>query len=193
MTTEQQATTERVLGAARALFQERKILSVDEVRDYLKSVAQVHLPASEVEECISRLFSGQMENLPAVALQQAFLFKRAARGIWRGQYSILIVEKIYNLPEPTDTSGGGRDIYLMFGVADDEEATSKFLGAASSPDTALQLLKQFSLEIDGWFPLSASQCKTLLARDDLKELVAKFGKSLFSDSGSAKSTFIGAC
>jgi hypothetical protein len=188
------STSERVLGAARALFQERKVLSIEEIRNYLKNVAQVHVSESEVELILSRWLCGQADNLPAVALHQAFLFKRSARGFWRGQYSVLVLERVYGL-DSSENQKSGRVLYLVYGIADDGEATAKFLGAAVSPEVVLKHLQQSGLEITGWFPLSAEQSKALLTptTEDLKGLVDQFGKSLFSADGTEKCSFVRAC
>jgi hypothetical protein len=194
MTTEHPSPSEQVIGAARALFRERRTLSVDDIRTYLKQVAQVHLSEIEVEETVNHLLSGHAGNLPAIALHQAFVFKRAARGFWHGQYSILVVEATYQLPSPTATSGTGRGIYFTFGIADDEEATEKFLGAASNPEAVLKLLQQEGIEIDGWFPLAAEQWKALLhTTKDLKTIVEKFGPSVYSAAGTTTCPFVGGC
>jgi hypothetical protein len=192
--TTDQSTSERVLGAARALFQERKSLSVDDIRAYLKEVAHIHLPETEVEEIVGRLFIGQVGNLPAVELHQAFVFKRAARGFWLGQYSILVLQCAYTLPDQTEESGTGRSLYLLFGIAGDEEAAERLLGAASDTRHVQAQLQEVGIDIGGWFPLATSQWQALLPHTkDLKEIVEKFGKSLFSPTGSARTAFVGAC
>jgi hypothetical protein len=188
-------TSERILGAARALFQERKSVSVDDIRDYLKHVAQVPVSVSEVEEIVGRLFTGETSHLPAVALHQVFLFKRAARGFWLGQYGVLVLQRTFKVTEPQPGGGTGRNVYLLFGLADDgTEISAKFLGAAISPDEVLKQLSQAGVAIEGWFPLSVEQWKALLSTiDDLDELAEKFGASLYSSSGSARCSYVSSC
>jgi hypothetical protein len=186
-------TSERVLGAARALFQEQKTLSASDLRDYLKNAAQLLLSETEIEKILAQALTGQGSNLPPVALHQAFLFKRAARGFWHG-YSILTLECTYTLPAPTEADGTGRSIYLTFGIADDEDGVAKFLGASPTPDAVLKQLQSYGLDIKDWFPLGYAQWRALLSHTkDLEDLIDTFGQSLFSNSGTPRCSFVRAC
>src|SRR6266571_2207554 len=97
--TEQDRT--QIMGAAKALFAERKTFSLDDLTDYLRSVVNVKVDPADVEESLSRLFERQGGNLPALELHQCMLFRRSALAYWLGQYAILVMEEVYK-SEPAE-------------------------------------------------------------------------------------------
>jgi hypothetical protein len=176
----------QVLGAAKALFQQKKVVNLDDLTDYIRSVIHLQLEPADVEEAVSRLFERQGGNLPAIELHQCMIFRRSALAYWMAQYAILVMEEIYRSePAEGETEIRG-DIYLFFGIAGDDPQMGKFLGAARSTKDVLEFLKSQGIEVQGWHPLDPDQWKSLVPHtaEKIQELVKDFGKSLFAKNRS---------
>jgi hypothetical protein len=174
----------RVLGAAKALFQERKSVSLDDLTEYIRSVLNIQVETTDVEESLTRLFERPGGNLPAIELHQAMAFRRSALAYWLGQYAILVIESTYiaEVAEGEKESNTRTNVYLFFGVAGNEPQTGKFLGVARSTKGILEHLKAQGIEVGGWHPLDSEQWKTFIPHspEKITELAKTFGKSLYS-------------
>lgn len=182
---------EKIQGAAKALFQERKTLSLEEVTDYLRSVVHFPVDPADVETCLARLFERQGGNLPAIELHQCMLFRRSALAYWMAQYAILVIEEVFK-SEPAEGEKEGTvrtHVYLFFGVAGDEPQTGKFLGAAKDPKDILDYLKTQGIEVGNWHPLDRGAWKHFIAHspEKIEELAKSFGYSLFVKGGTTTS------
>lgn len=146
-----------VYGTAKALFQEKKTVSLEDVSDYLRTVANTPMVTADIEECLTRLFEKQ-HNAPAVQLHQAFLFRKAAVGYWLGAYRIQVIEiRVEQSEEMRFTA------YPFYGIADG--ARPKLLGIAFNTSSVLDYLKKQGVEIDQWFPIVNE-----LSEESLKQL-----------------------
>ena len=143
----QETDVERIYGCAKALFQENKAISVEEVVEYMRTVANMPLLAEDIEECLTRLFDKTTGNNPAVELHQAFLFRHAAVGYWLGTYRILVLQVRPTREEEKQPFFA----YPMYGVPDDGAA--KLISIATHPKHALEFLKTQGIDITRWFPL----------------------------------------
>lgn len=181
---------DRILGAAKALFQEKKSVSLENLTDYLRTVVNIQVDPSDVEESLTRLFERQGSNLTAIELDQAMVFRRSALAYWMAGYAILVMEEIYK-SEPADEKDAVRaNVYLFFGIAGDEPQSGKFLGAARTAKDILEYLKGKEIEVGRWHPLDKGQWKNFVphSSDKIDELVKTFGNSLYSkEHGAAKS------
>lgn len=188
--TEQDRT--QILGAAKALFQERKTFSLDDLSDYLRSVVNVKVDPADVEESLSRLFEPKGANLPAIELHQCMAFRRSAMAYWLGQYAILVMEQNY-ISQPAEGEEAHNkiraNVYLFFGIAGDEPETGKLLGMARSTKDILDYLKTQGIEVGNWHPLDKGAWKRFVpqSEDKIEELVKSFGKSLYAKLGTANS------
>jgi hypothetical protein len=184
----------QIMGAAKALFQQKKAVNLDDLTDYLRSVVNVKLETADVEESLSRLFERQGANLPAIELHQCMLFRRSALAYWMADYAILVMEEIYiSEPDEGEKEGSTRThVYLFFGVAGDAEQTGKLLGMARSTKDVLDVLKSHGIEIGNWHPLDRGAWKRFIpySSEKIDEFVGKFGKSMFGKSLGTTSSVI---
>lgn len=175
----------KIAGAVRALFQERKVVSLDQTGEYLRSVVNLHLEQTDIEECIARLFEPRGANLPAIELHQAMLFRRSAMAYWLGQYAILVMEEQYIQPAEEEKDSKIRaHVYLFFGIAGDAEQIGKFLGAARSTQAILEYLKKEGIDVGNWHPLDPGQWKRFVSQsaEKIEGLVKTFGASLYAEN-----------
>lgn len=162
---------ERIYGSARALFQERKTLSLEDVSEYLRTVANTPMESADIEECLTRLFEKNTGNAPAVELHQAFLFRNAAMGYWLGVYRILVLQVTVERGE-----NGCFLAYPFYGVAEDGRV--KHLGIAFGTKHVLEHLKAQGVEVDRWFPIANWTKIVPGEREDNLKRFSNLGKSL---------------
>jgi hypothetical protein len=162
---------ERIHGSAKALFQERKTISLEDVSEYLRTVANTPMEATDIEECLTRLFEKSTGNMPAVALHQVFLFRNAAIGHWLGAYRILVLQVTIERGEDTRFLA-----YPFYGLADDGRA--KHLGIAFGTGHVLNHLKEQGVEIEHWFPVANWTKLVPGEREENLKRFSNLGKSL---------------
>lgn len=164
----QERDVERIYGCARALFQEKKAISVEDVTEYMRAVANAPMLVADIEECLTRLFDRSTGNNPAVELHQAFLFRYAAVGYWLGAYRILVLQVRATRGEEKQASHA----YPFYGVP--EDGTAKLIGVATRVKHVLEFLTAQGIEISRWFPLGDDWEKLVPGKREeiLKELVA---------------------
>ncbi len=189
--TEQDRT--QIVGAAKALFQERKQFNLDDLSDYLRTVVNIRVEPTDIEEILSRLFERQGANLPAIELHQCMVFRRSAIAYWLAQYAILVMEEQYIQPaEDEKDNKVSAHVYLFFGVAGNEPQVGKLLGMARSTKDILDYLKSQGIEVSGWHPLDKGQWKHFIPHtsEKIDELVKSFGKSLYGKGLSTTNTIV---
>lgn len=162
---------ERIYGSARALFRERKTICLEDVSEYLRTVANTPMEPADIEECLTRLFEKNAENAPAVELHQAFLFRNAAMGYWLGVYRILVLQVTVERGEDSRFLA-----YPFYGVAEDGRA--KHLGIAFGTTHVLEHLKAQGVEIDHWFPVANWTTMIPGEREEHLKRFSNLGKSL---------------
>jgi hypothetical protein len=137
---------ERIYGCAKALLQEKRAISIEDVSEYMRTVINAPMLVADIEECLVRLFE-KAGNDPAVDLHQAFLFRDAAVGYWLGVYRILVLQIRVDRGE-----NGCFLAHAFYGVPDDGQA--KLLGISLKAANILAYLKEQGVEIERWFPLA---------------------------------------
>lgn len=167
----QEQDVERIYGCARALFQEKKAISIEDVTEYMRTVANAPMLVADIEECLTRLFDKSTGNNPAVELHQAFLFRHAAVGYWLGTYRILVLQVRAMRGEEKQAFLA----YPIYGVP--EDGTAKLIGIATQAKHVLEFLTAQGVEISRWFPLEDWEKLVSGKREEiLKELATLSSK-----------------
>lgn len=162
---------QRMYGAAKALFRERKRLTLDEVAEYLRTVTKTPMEIADIEEGFSRLFERRGGTLPAVELYQAFLFRNAAIGYWRSEYAIIVIRTSTIVAD-----GKPWRIYAFYGLAGEEKG--KCIGVAAGIGNILQYLKDVGLDIAGWFPLTQWEHLLPGTPQERTDLISRLGQEI---------------
>jgi hypothetical protein len=162
---------QRIYGAAKALFSERKRLTLDDMMEYLRTVTNTPMEVADVEESFSRLFERRAGNLPAVELHQAFLFRDAAIGYWRAEYAIVVIQT-----STIASDGKLWRVYAFYGLAGEEKG--KLIGVTGGMGNVLKYLKDVGLDIPGWFPLAEWEHLLPGTPQERAEMIDRMGKEI---------------